>query len=233
MVLRDLPGDWSGQVSIIGIDDAGNRVEIQNYVAVPADGIVPPFEVEPLNSTIVMISIPTVDVSSVRFTAFVVPFGDDPAPCEFDSDADNELEVAGVVEDHFTRAELDARNYRREYVERHAAAFVVPEASTISLCAGWVDAHGWSSSIPDHVYSQVVHSPDRILPVVTVDEALLHHSRRPNGDDPATIASWVGTQITSLPAWPTCGSKSLAGWACAMTWPPIATSARQARQDGA
>src|SRR5262245_39947694 len=48
----------------------------------------------------------------------------------------------------------------------------------------------------------------------------------------ATTSSGVGTQMTSLPAWPTCGSYGLAVWACsgrASIRAAAASAARRAR----
>lgn len=166
--LLDLPARWSDNVIIRGVTELGARAEIRNILNLRGPSEVPPSWVEPLTDSNVMMSIPTKDVSTVRFAAFVVPFGQEPAACDFDN-------IEGMTvpfeqrQGSMLSAERESGRYDPLYVERHTAGFVVPEASTISFCAGWVDSHTWVGNVPDHVYSEVLTSPDLSIPTVTVD----------------------------------------------------------------
>ncbi len=186
ITLPDLVNGWSDTVLIEGVDDFSSHAEIESFISIRSADIIPPSWVEPITPAAVMISVPAMDVSSFRFVAFAVPFGQEAAACDFDDESDLPIQPVAVVDEGLSTAELDARNYDRRYFERHSAAFIVPEGSTISVCAGWVDDHFWSTTVPDHVFSEVLHSPDYAMPVVTIDDVQI-----PTGNP------WSGVRIRS------------------------------------
>lgn len=181
ITLPDVALGWSDTVLIEATDELGGYAQIESFVSNPRPDLVPPSWVEPITPSAIMISIPTKDVSSVRFVAYAVPFGQDAAGCDFDDESDVPIQPVHIVEERFSADEMEARGFERNYIERHTAAFIVPEGSTISVCAGWVDAHSWSTSVPDHVYSQVFNSPDYAMPVVTIDSVAMRPSVTSSG----------------------------------------------------
>lgn len=164
--LDDLPELWNGSVRVRATDALGNRVETSQYVGVADDRRVPPSDVSTYGNNLVVITVPAQAISSVRFAALAVPFGE-PAPgCDFDPDAT--IDPLYTATDTISPERLEAAGYLPQYTQRHAAAFIVPESSTISVCAGWVDGYAWGTG-PARVFSQVLHSPDLAIPTVFVD----------------------------------------------------------------
>gem|GEM_PF-5386055 len=170
--LLDLPPRYSDTVIIRGVTELGARAEILNVVNKRGPSEVPPSWVEPLSNSGVMMSIATKHVSTVKFAAFVVPFGQEPAPCDFDN-IEGMTEPFAQVLGGSRPAKRETDRYDDAYVSRHTAGFIVPEASTISFCAGWFDSWAWEGNSPDHVYGEVLHSPDLAIPKVTVDSFTL------------------------------------------------------------
>lgn len=168
--LSDLPNGWLGTVRLVASSDAGRSAQVNQYVQTGGEAVVPPFRVDTIGNSTIVISIPTVDVSALLFSAIAVPFGEAAVGCSFAGTASTGwIEPAAVVEERFTPAQLTAQSFVPTYVERHSAAFIVPEASTITVCAGWSDSHAWGLGFPDHSYGEVLHSPDLVMPRVTVD----------------------------------------------------------------
>ena len=170
--LFDLPPRYADTVIIRGVTELGARAEITNVVNLRGSSEVPPSWVEPLSNSGVMMSIATKHVSTVKFAAFVVPYGQAPAPCDFDN-IEGLTEPFTQVRGDLLPAERESGRYDDAYISRHTAGFIVPEASTISFCAGWFDSWAWEGNSPDHVYGEVLHSPDLAIPKVTVDSFTL------------------------------------------------------------
>jgi hypothetical protein len=181
ITLPDVPAGWSDTVLIEATDELGTYTQTEAFVSNVRPAMVPPSWIEPITPSAVMVSIPTKDVSSVRFVAYAVPFGQDAAGCDFDDESDVPIRPLLTVDERFSAAEMEARSYDPNYIERHSAAFIVPEGSTISICAGWVDAHTWSTNVPDHVFSEVLNSPDYAMPVATIDSVAMRPSVTSSG----------------------------------------------------
>ncbi len=172
VVLTNLSFAWRGTAVITATDQTGGTARLEKPLQWNDVNPAPPSWVEPVTQSGVMISIPAKDVSSVRFLAFAVPFGEPAPPCDFD-DVENAIEPIDQVEERLSQQQLRDQGYQDLFIERHTAAFVVPEASTVAVCAGWVDAHTWQGNIPDHVFGEVLHSPDLAYPSVSVVDAEL------------------------------------------------------------
>lgn len=112
-----------------------------------------------------MVSVPSGELGSAQFHAIAVPFGEPAASCDFGEDADT-LSPVTTATDTVTPEQLEAGGYLPNYVLRQAAFFVVPEASTVTVCAGLGGRTG--GTVPDTIFSEVLHSPDLVLPVVSV-----------------------------------------------------------------
>ena len=195
--LTDLPADWSDTVIIRAFNDLGERADTEAAVSLATDDDRAPFWVEPITNTGVMISVAT-QAGSVRFRAFVVPFGQPAPTCDFDDD--EALEPAMEVTETMSADYLLANNYSSRWPYRHSAAFVVPEASTIAFCVGVVNGRTeWPTNVPQELFGQVLHSPDLTLPRVKVlDWGLDESVDNPNPQLTATIGGTTlecGTQI--------------------------------------
>ncbi len=195
--LTDLPADWSDNVIIRAQSDLGGRADAELAVSLATDDDRAPFWVEPITNTGVMVSVAT-QAGSVRFRAFVVPFGQPAPTCDFDEDV--ALEPAMEVTETIPADYLLANNYSSRWPYRHSAAFVVPEASTIAFCVGVVNGRtSWPTNVPQELFSQVLHSPDLTLPRVKVlDWGLDESVDNPNPQLTATIGGTTlecGTQI--------------------------------------
>lgn len=172
VVLTGLPVPWEDITIITATDQTGGTAVLEHRLFWRDNSPVPPSWVRPVSDSGVIISIPTQDVSTVRFLAFAVPFGEPALACDFDDlESANVIQPIDQVMQTFTQEQLRDSGYNDRYIERHQAGFLVPEASTITICAGWVDAHTWDGNIPDHVFGEVLHSPDLAYPVITVVDA--------------------------------------------------------------
>lgn len=165
-VLTDLTPGWSGRVTFTATASDGS-VAVDTLDLDTGPGlVVPPSFTRPLTNTALMISVPSTEFHSAKFHAIAVPFGDPAPACDFGEDADVLSPVTTAVET-VTGEQLEAAGHLPTYVLRHAAFFVVPEASTVTVCAGVGIRSGWT--IPETIFSEVLHSPDLVLPVVSVE----------------------------------------------------------------
>ncbi|UTT63097.1 hypothetical protein [Microcella humidisoli] len=170
VALTNLSPAWQGTAVIDATDQTGGTARLEKRLQWYDANPIPPSWVEPITPTAVMISVATGDVATVRFLAFAVPFGEPALACDFDN-IENAIEPIDQVMQSSSREQLREAGYNDLFIERHAAAFAVPEASTITVCAGWVESHTWSGNIPDQVFGEVLHSPDLAYPVISVDDA--------------------------------------------------------------
>jgi len=171
IALTELPPNWGDTVRILATDERGGTAELERRLNWIDTGAEPPSWVEPMSDSGVIISIPAKFTSTVRFLAFAVPFGQDAPVCDFD-DVENAIQPFEQIRAQFSPQQLRDLGYREIFTERHTASFVVPEASTVSVCAGWVNnSYVWEGNIPDEIYGQVLHSPDLAYPRVSVVDA--------------------------------------------------------------
>lgn len=195
--LTDLPADWSDNVIIRAFNELGERADTELAVSLASDDRRAPFWVEGVTNTGVVMSVAT-QPGSVRFRAFVVPFGQPAPTCDFDDDV--ALEPAMEVTESLSDEVLMANNYSSRWPVRRSALFVVPEASTIAFCVGVVNGRtSWPTNVPQELFSQVLHSPDLTLPrVQVVDWGLDESVSNPNPHLTANIGGTTlecGTQV--------------------------------------
>ncbi len=158
-----LTAGWSGRLTFTATAEDGSTASATLDVGTGAGLVVPPSYARPLTNSAVMVSVPSNQYAQAQFHAIAVPFGERAAECDFGEFADT-LAPATTASDTVTAEQLDAAGYLPAYVRRHAAFFVVPEASTITFCAGV----GSEGRLFDTIFSEVLHSPDLVLPVVSV-----------------------------------------------------------------
>lgn len=195
--LTELPAEWSDNVIVRAVNELGERADTELAVSLASDDRRAPFWVEGVTNTGVVMSVAT-QPGSVRFRAFVVPFGQPAPSCDFDDD--DALEPAMELSESIPDDVLLANNYSSRWPVRHSAAFVVPEASTIAFCVGVVNGRtSWPTNVPQELFSQVLHSPDLTLPRVKVlDWGLDESVDEPNPVLTATIGGTTlecGTQF--------------------------------------
>lgn len=207
VVLTGLTVPWEDRTIITATDQTGGTAVLEHRLIWLDNSPIPPSWVEPLTNFGAAISIPTQDVSTVRFLAFAVPFGEPALACDFDN-IENAIEPIDQAMQTFSQQQLRDNGYNDRYIERHLATFAVPEASTITFCAGWVDAHGWDGNIPDHVFGEVLHSPDLAYPVISIDDADLLDWTIAN---PVSLEAYLGGNFGSWGA-SFCNSWNTANW---------------------
>lgn len=202
VVLTDLTEPWRDITIIEATDRTGGTARLELPLIWVDRNPVPPSWVQTLTYSGAIISIPTEDRSTVRFLAFAVPWGEPAAPCNFDDiewdDDRTAIEPIDQVREVFSREQMREQGYQTSYLKRHTAAFVLPEASTITICAGWVDAYSWEGNIPDHVYGEVLNSADLAYPVVSVDDADLDDWIL---DNPVKLESRFGGSFEGSSRW--------------------------------
>lgn len=190
--LVDLPDAWSGVVTIRAVADDGSVVTRAPRFTADSAFVTPPSWVRPIGRTAVMMSVPAIDTKTVQLRAIAVPFGQPTPSCDFGDGVAGALEPLEVFEERFTREELEARGYVTGFVKRFTAGFIVPEASTITLCAGTFAVSGRDGVLPESVFSEVYYSPDLVLPVVTVSEFAVGEGVRPTIELTARIGRTDG-----------------------------------------
>jgi hypothetical protein len=215
VVLTELTEPWRDITIIEATDRTGGTARLELPLVWVDRNPVPPSWVQTLTYSGAIISIPTEDRSTVRFLAFAVPWGEPAAPCNFDDiewdDNRTAIEPIDQVREVFSREQMRDQGYQTSYLKRHTAAFVLPEASTITICAGWVDEYSWEGNIPDHVYGEILNSADLAYPVVSVEDADLDEWIREN---PVTLESRFGGWFEGSSPWGEsyCGSWTTANW---------------------
>lgn len=176
--LVDLPDEWSGVVTIRAVADDGTVITRAPRFTADSSLVIPPSWVSPIGRTAVMMSIPAIDTNTVQLRAIAVPFGQPTPACDFGDGVAGVIEPVEVFEERFTREELEARGYVTGFVKRFTGGFIVPEASTVTLCAGTFPVVG-GGVLPESVFSEVYYSPDLVLPIVTVAEFAVADGVRP------------------------------------------------------
>lgn len=207
ITLPDLSRGWGGHVAVRGVSDLGARAEIRVPLSLFGSQAPPPSLVEPLSNSGVMMSVATEWNANVRFAAFVVPFGQPAAACDFDTDGGSITPFAQLDEE-VSETYLVERGLDPSYRERHTAGFVLPEASTITFCAGWVLGERWPTNVPTNQYSQVLHSPDLTMPVITVSTAIMDPRVAAAAVDDIVLSGFVGDTGNECGQWRPRGENS-------------------------
>lgn len=141
----------------------------------PEDRTVPPTRVLPLSDNILFVSAPHIPQQDVDVRAWRVSPGVE-ASC-----ANPAAQSAGLEELQEPRTTevsaefLASHNYQPAYTNRTSAAYWVPEGSTILVCMRWLnpDRPSWDWDTSLRQYEQVLQSPDRTVPVVTLESVAL------------------------------------------------------------
>ena len=136
----------------------------------PDDRTVPPTRVLPLSDNILFVSAPHVPSQDVEVRAWHVAAGEDascanPAATSAGLEALQEQRTTEVGADY-----LERNGYLSQYTQRTSAAYWVPEGSTILVCIRWTnpDRPSWDWGTSIRQYEQVLQSPDRTVPVVSL-----------------------------------------------------------------
>jgi len=162
--------------------------------------------VEPLSNSGMMMSVATERNADVRFAAFVVPFGRPARACDFDTDG-RSIPSFAQFDEEVSETYLVERGLDPSYRERHTAGFVLPEASTITLCAGW-GFRGARSNVPTNTFSEVWTSPDLTMPVITVSRAIMDARVRTAALDDIVLTGFVGDTGNECGQWRPWGENS-------------------------
>jgi len=206
ITLPDLSRGWSGNVDVRGVSDLGARAERRVPLRLFGSQAPPPSMVEPLSNSGMMMSVATEQNADVRFAAFVVPFGRPARACDFDTDG-RSIPSFAQFEEEVSETFLVERGLDPSYRERHTAGFVLPEASTITLCAGW-GFRGAGSNVPTNTFSEVWNSPDLTMPVVSVSTAIMDPRVAAAAVDDIVLTGFVGDTGNECGQWRPRGENS-------------------------
>ena len=206
ITLPDLSRGWSGNVDVRGVSDLGARAERRVPLRLFGSQAPPPSMVEPLSNSGMMMSVATERNADVRFAAFVVPFGRPARACDFDTDG-RSIPSFAQFDEEVSETYLVERGLDPSYRERHTAGFVLPEASTITLCAGW-GFRGARSNVPTNTFSEVWTSPDLTMPVITVSRAIMDARVRTAALDDIVLTGFVGDTGNECGQWRPWGENS-------------------------
>ncbi len=144
----------------------------------PEDRTVPPTRVLPLSDNILFASVPHIPSLDVDVRAWHVAAGTE-ASCA--NPAARSVGLEELQEPATTEVSADflARNgYLPAYTARTSAAYWVPEGSTILVCIRWTnpDRPSWDWGTALRQYEQVLQSPDRTVPIVSLAGLSLAHT---------------------------------------------------------
>jgi len=103
---------------------------------------------------------------------------------------------------------LVERGLDPSYRERHTAGFVLPEASTITFCAGWVFRERWPTNVPTNTFSEVWNSPDLTMPVISVSTAIMDPRVAAAAVDDIVLTGFVGDTGNECGQWRPRGENS-------------------------
>lgn len=143
--------------------------------ALPDDRSVPPTRVLPLSDNILFVSAPSTPYVDVEVRAWRVAAGIE-ASCANPAARSARLDELQEVRTTDVSAEfLASHSYTPEYTKRTSGAYWVPEGSTILVCIRWADPdrRSWDWDTAVRQYEQVLQSPDRTVPVVSLESISL------------------------------------------------------------
>jgi hypothetical protein len=159
-------------VSVFGADVYGRiSAPVEQRFNSAGTPTVPPMWATTYGSSLLWVVVPTVAAGDPPLVyAWVAQEGTAPDWSAADSGHRylNELDAGGLVE--VSAEYLHDHNYMAAYTREVQRAYLVPEGSTVVVCARWFDrsAPVWDRDIPTKQKSIVVMSPDAVNPILTV-----------------------------------------------------------------
>lgn len=132
----------------------------------------PPTRVLPLGDNIVFVSMAHAANESVELTGYVLEAGAE-ADCTI---RHRELEAVATRRiTEVSAAHRERYGYQDRFTKRSSQSFWVPEGSSIALClSSYLDdrpSYDWARA--NYRHQEVLHSPDRMLPIISVADVEL------------------------------------------------------------
>ncbi len=175
LVLEGLEKYTTYRASLEATDILGRTATDDWAFMLPEDRTVPPTRVVPLGDNILFVSAPHIASQDVDARVWRVAPGIE-ASCANPAARSSGLEELQELRTTDVSAEfLASHNYQPAYTKRTSAAYWVPEGSTILVCMRWLnpDRPSWDWDASVRQYEQVLQSPDRTVPVVSLESVSL------------------------------------------------------------
>jgi hypothetical protein len=148
------------------VDVMGGEATFTSTFALPDSRTRPPTRVVPIGDNMLLLSMPHSATESVEFNAFVTTDAEPDCTArhtQLDS-------VTTISTGDVSAAHLESRGYQERFTKRTSQVFWVPEGSTIAVClSSYLDSrasYDWAQA--NYRHQEILHSPDRMLPTVTL-----------------------------------------------------------------
>ena len=150
------------------VDILGGEATFTNGFSLPDYRTRPPTRVLPVGSNVVFATMAHAVGETVEFTPYLLAAGAE-ADC---TNRHTQLEpVKTMRTEEISAAERERHGYQQKYTKRSSQSFWVPEGSSIAVClASYLDdrpSYNWAQA--NYRHQEVLHSPDRMLPTVTLE----------------------------------------------------------------
>ena len=175
LVLDGLEKYTTYRASFEATDILGRTATDDWAFMLPEDRTVPPTRVVPLADNILFVSAPHTASQDVDARVWRVAPGIE-ASCANPAARSSGLEELQELRTTDVSAEfLASHRYQPAYTKRTSAAYWVPEGSTILVCLRWLnpDRPSWDWDASIRQYEHVLQSPDRTVPVVSLESVSL------------------------------------------------------------
>ncbi len=149
-------------------EDGDNAYALKEVITTPSP-VRPPTLVVPIGTNRLLVSVAHTRAQFASLDAWVSLDGQ--PSCEPTTAPGDRLRSNGIINSTADINALRARGYDENYRRRTTAIFWVPEGRSINVCARTFDSTGPSfrTSQPAQRDATVVHSPDMVVPVVSVE----------------------------------------------------------------
>jgi hypothetical protein len=150
------------------VDTLGGEATFTSGFSLPDRGTRPPTRVLPIGDNVVFVTMAHAAAETVEFTGYVLEPGAE-ADC---TRRPGRLEaVENMRTEAVSAAQRERHGYHDRYTKRSSQSFWVPEGSTIAVClASYLDdrpSYSWAQA--NYRHQEVLHSPDRTLPTISLE----------------------------------------------------------------
>ena len=149
------------------VDIMGGEATFTSGFSLPDYRTRPPTRVLPVGGNVVFVTMAHAVGETVEFTPYLLAAGAEVDCTRYHT----QLEAVKTMRtEEVSAAERERHGYQEKYTKRSSQSFWVPEGSSIAVClASYLDdrpSYKWAQA--NYRHQEVLHSPDRLLPTVTV-----------------------------------------------------------------
>lgn len=164
LVLDGLEPGVAYRLEVSAVDELGRTATDTLRFVAGGGSDVPPVRVIPIIDTVLFVSAPHTDEETVEIRVASTVGEDGASACRSSSRLLDPY--VDVDEYRVSNGYNAAHGFDPAYVARTAGSFVVPEGSRVAVCIRWFaeDAPSWEGDGPLREYTQMLLSPDLLLP---------------------------------------------------------------------